>query len=65
MHLIPVLWRKRHKAYPDALLADFRKHFREEWLPHRAIEYFRGRDSEALQFLPKLIAANKAKRRLN
>src|ERR1035441_10064329 len=40
------------KAYPDQLLADFRKHFREEWLPNRAIDYFRGRDSEALQFLP-------------
>jgi hypothetical protein len=52
------------KAYPDELLAAFRKHFREEWLPNRAIDYFRGRDSEALQFLPKLIAANKP-RRLN
>jgi hypothetical protein len=50
------------KAYPDELLADFRKHFRDEWLPNRAIEYFRGRDSEALQFLPKLIAANKPKK---
>jgi hypothetical protein len=50
------------KAYPDELLADFRKHFRNEWLPNRAIEYFRGRDSEALQFLPKLIAANKPKK---
>jgi hypothetical protein len=50
------------KAYPDELLADFRKHFREEWLPNRAIDYFRGRDSEALQFLPKLIAANKPKK---
>jgi hypothetical protein len=50
------------KAYPDRLLADFRKHFREEWLPHHSIEYFRKRDSEALQFLPKLIAANKPKK---
>jgi KilA-N domain len=50
------------KAYPDQLLADFRKHFREEWLPNRAIDYFRGRDSEALQFLPKLISANKPKK---
>jgi hypothetical protein len=50
------------KAYPDELLAAFRKHFREEWLPNRAIDYFRGRDSEALQYLPKLIAANKPKR---
>jgi hypothetical protein len=50
------------KAYPDKLWADFRKHFREEWLPHHSIEYFRKRDSEALQFLPKLIAANKPKK---
>jgi hypothetical protein len=50
------------KAYPDELLADFRKHFREEWLPNRAIDYFQGRDSEALQFLPKLISANKPKK---
>jgi KilA-N domain len=50
------------KAYPENLLPDFRKHFREEWLPNRAIEYFRRRDGEALQFLPKLIAANKPKK---
>jgi hypothetical protein len=50
------------KAYPDELLAEFRRHFREDWLPNRAIEYFRPRDSEALQFLPKLIAANKPKK---
>lgn len=50
------------KAYPESLLADFRRHFREEWLPHRAVEYFRGRDSEALQYLPKLIASNKPKK---
>lgn len=50
------------KAYPEQLLADFRRHFREEWLPNRAIDYFRGRDSEALQYLPKLIATNKPKK---
>jgi hypothetical protein len=50
------------KAYPDRLWADFRKHFREEWLPHHSVEYFRKRDSEALQFLPKLIAASKPKK---
>ena len=32
------------KAYPESLLPDFRKHFREEWLPNRAIDYFHGRD---------------------
>jgi hypothetical protein len=50
------------KAYPERLLADFRKHYREEWLPHHSVEYFRKRDGEALQFLPKLIAANKPKK---
>ena len=50
------------KAYPESLLADFRKHFREEWLPNRALDYFRRRDSEALQYLPKLIANNKPKK---
>jgi KilA-N domain len=50
------------KAYPESLLPDFRKHFREEGLPNRAIEYFQRRDGEALQFLPKLIAANKPKK---
>lgn len=50
------------KAYPERLLADFRRHFREEWLPNKAIEYFRPRDSEALEYLPKLIAHNKPKK---
>jgi hypothetical protein len=50
------------KAYPESLLADFRKHFREEWLPNRSLDYFRRRDSEALQYLPKLIASNKPKK---
>lgn len=46
------------KAYPEDLLLDFRRHFREEWLPKKAIEYFRSRDSEALPYLPKVIPAN-------
>jgi KilA-N domain len=50
------------KAYPESLLADFRRHFREEWLPNRALDYFRRRDSEALQYLPKLIAHNEPKK---
>jgi hypothetical protein len=31
-------------------------------LPNRALDYFRRRDSEALQHLPKLIASNKPKK---
>ena len=43
------------KAYPEALLAEFRRHFREEWLPNQAVKYFRGRDSAALAYLPRLL----------
>lgn len=43
------------KLYPDSLLADFRKHIREVWLPHHAVDYFKARDGIALQYLPKLI----------
>lgn len=45
------------KAYPEELLNDFRKHFREEWLPNQAIKYFTGKDNTALQYLPKLLPA--------
>ncbi len=47
--------RVQAKAYPESLLADWRRHFREEWMPNKAIEYFRTRDSEALPYLPKLL----------
>jgi hypothetical protein len=43
------------KAYPEKLLATFRQHFREEWLPVRAVPYFKERDPLALPFLPKLL----------
>jgi hypothetical protein len=44
------------KLYPEDLLADFRRHVREFWIPKHAVEYFRPRDSSALQYLPKLIS---------
>ncbi|TCR60921.1 KilA-N domain-containing protein [Bosea sp. BK604] len=44
------------KAYPNDLLADFRAHVVDVWLPEHAGEYFRRRDSVALEYLPKLIA---------
>ncbi|WP_246680974.1 hypothetical protein [Mesorhizobium sp. B2-4-9] len=47
------------KAYPERLLADWRRHFREDWMPNKAIDYFRGRDSVALQYLPKLLPKRK------
>lgn len=47
-------------AWPEELLADFRRHFREEWLPKRAALYFAGRDPIALQHLPKLLSLPRA-----
>jgi hypothetical protein len=43
------------KLYPNSVLADFRTHFHEVWLPKRAIEYFEKRDPKALPHLRKLI----------
>lgn len=48
--------RVRAKAYPDDLLGAFRKHFREEWFPFHAEEYFRKRDVTALPYLPHILA---------
>lgn len=45
------------RAYPEYLLADFRRHFREEWLPNRSADYFRRRDKTALSYLPRLLPA--------
>ncbi len=61
---LPTYWhhfedgrRVQAKAYPESLLASFRRHYREEWLPNRAEPYFRERDAVALQYLPKLLPA--------
>jgi hypothetical protein len=48
-------------AYPDELLPAFRRHFREVWLPEKAVDYFRKHDPRALEFLPRLLAAPKKK----
>lgn len=48
------------KLYPEELLADFRRHVREVWIPEHATEYFRKRDGAALQYLPKLVSTVKA-----
>ena len=43
------------RLYPNELLADFRQHFQEVWLPARATNYFEERDPKALEFLPRLL----------
>lgn len=44
------------KLYPNSLLADFRRHFHEEWLPKKAKKYFADRDPAALEYLTKVQA---------
>lgn len=44
------------KAYPNILLPSFRAHLFEVWMPNKALDYFRGRDPLALEFLPYLLA---------
>lgn len=48
------------KLYPETLLAEFRRHVREVWIPKHAADYFRKRDADALQYLPRLLAGPKA-----
>lgn len=43
------------RAYPEHLLANFRQHMREVWLPTRSIGYFKDRDPAALPYLPRLL----------
>lgn len=43
------------RLYPNELLADFRRHFHEVWLPTKCADYFKERDVQALPYLPKLL----------
>jgi KilA-N domain len=43
------------RAYPERLIGDFRRHFREVWLPLKAAAYFKVRDPKALEYLPRLL----------
>jgi len=45
----------RAKALPDQLLASFRHHLREVWLPQMAERYFEEHDPRALPFLRRLM----------
>jgi hypothetical protein len=47
------------KAYPNELLPYFRQHFAEIWLRYRAVKYFREREAEALEYLPKVLPPSK------
>lgn len=46
------------RLYPNELLAEFRKHFNEVWLPGRAHGYFKKKDDRALPHLKKVLALN-------
>lgn len=43
------------KLYPIELYGDFRRHFHEIWLPQRAPDYFKQRDTTALEYLEVLL----------
>lgn len=43
--------------YPNSLLAEFRDHFHNVWLPTRCHAYFAERDPQALTYLPALLPA--------
>jgi hypothetical protein len=44
------------RAYPNRVLADFRRHFVEVWMSTRAVSYFGQRDMKAVPFIEKLLA---------
>jgi hypothetical protein len=52
------------KAYPNDLLAEFRKHFTEDWLPNHGLRYFSERDPKALKHLKSLLLGWEAKKLL-
>jgi hypothetical protein len=52
------------RAYPNELLADFRKHFSEVWLRYKAEKYFSERDPAALEYLPRLLPPNPTPKKL-
>jgi hypothetical protein len=52
------------KAYPNDLLAEFRKHFTEDWMPNHGPRYFSERDPKALKHLKSLLLGWEAKKLL-
>jgi hypothetical protein len=45
------------RQYHNSVLPAFIEFIDMEWLPNRAADYFRPRDPDALDFLPKLLSA--------
>jgi hypothetical protein len=43
------------RLYPNSVLADFRAHFHDVWLPQRCEAYFASRDPSALTYLKPLL----------
>lgn len=43
------------RLYPNELIADFRAHFNDVWLPTRCESYFKDRDPGAIPYLPALL----------
>ncbi|MEM9966173.1 MAG: KilA-N domain-containing protein [Asticcacaulis sp.] len=44
------------KAYPNNLLADFRRHFIEVWMHKNAMSYFGQRDQNAIKYIENLLS---------
>lgn len=43
------------RLYPNSLLADFRAHFQDVWMPNRCMSYFAERDVKALPYIKILL----------
>lgn len=43
------------RLYPNSLLAEFRKHFHEVWIPEKMRVYFSDRDSKSLPYIDKFL----------
>lgn len=45
------------KLYPNEFLAEFRRIIQKEWLPKKAVDYFKPRDPTALPYLDRVVLA--------
>lgn len=58
-HKFPEGYEVEAYAYPNRMLGVFRDYVYQEWLPNQAPKYLKGKDPEALGYLPNLLG-NKA-----